>query len=510
MSKLQKELHDRASGAIVFPNRTNIALTNGSFSAGDIVTVAVNSAVGVYEFIPGGTVTTDTDAAFLVSTGILVRTDVDAPKYTSTEIAAFASGGAANGQVYYATDNDSLYYIGDNIAVKIGSGGGSSTLEGLDDVTVTALANDQIIKYDSTSKKWINANQTAVSGTIPDTKLANHDFDIKTSNSTPYLSLASAVGLQNIALTRDPSYTEHGISIDANTTSQFQFAAAGGDQVSGIDVVPAYSVPSGKVSTYFKIDDPTKCILTQNYPTSFIQTLGLNAQLLIKGTDQPANVPFSRLGVKANEGAIQVLFVLPEFPGTRLTNSFIIRDGSSDTSGSGVAVEFSTISSSGDGKASDQGRLRIRYKWGDLSAAYVGVELAALSAGRPYLITLVKSSTVLQFGSDLAGPYNASRNADGTVPANLKLLNEDNPDIAILINSQTVALFNNNRTLNTSGTYNVFMNSLAGPLIALLGTSSYGAWSFDLSKVMQSQAQYFNTPSIINAQITTSVVRKDT
>lgn len=119
MSKLEKELHDRVSGKLVFPNRNGVALTNGNFSLGDVVTVTINSTVGRYEFVSGSLVA-DTDAAFSVSGGILVRVDVRSPKYTTSEIQQFATGGGADGQVYYDTDCDGLFFISGSTAVRLG------------------------------------------------------------------------------------------------------------------------------------------------------------------------------------------------------------------------------------------------------------------------------------------------------------------------------------------------------------------------------------------------------
>ena len=43
-------------------------------------------------------------------------------------------------------------------ATGVGSGGGGSTnLPGLTDVTITAPANNQLLKYDTTTSKWINS-----------------------------------------------------------------------------------------------------------------------------------------------------------------------------------------------------------------------------------------------------------------------------------------------------------------------------------------------------------------
>ena len=59
------------------------------------------------------------------------------------------------------------------IASTGGGGGGSSTLAGLNDVNISSAQNDQILKYDSASSKWVNGsggghnmldNSTIISG----------------------------------------------------------------------------------------------------------------------------------------------------------------------------------------------------------------------------------------------------------------------------------------------------------------------------------------------------------
>ena len=47
-----------------------------------------------------------------------------------------------------------------------GGGGGSSTLAGLSDVVLSSPSDSQILQYDNTSSKWINANPPASSSSI--------------------------------------------------------------------------------------------------------------------------------------------------------------------------------------------------------------------------------------------------------------------------------------------------------------------------------------------------------
>ena len=49
-----------------------------------------------------------------------------------------------------------------------GGGGGSSTFEGLDDVNFSNIQNGQVPKYNSTTQKWENANESGGGGTVTD------------------------------------------------------------------------------------------------------------------------------------------------------------------------------------------------------------------------------------------------------------------------------------------------------------------------------------------------------
>lgn len=51
---------------------------------------------------------------------------------------------------------------GDTIALDAGGGGGSSTLAGLSDVTITSATNGQALVYNSTSSKWENTTTYAM------------------------------------------------------------------------------------------------------------------------------------------------------------------------------------------------------------------------------------------------------------------------------------------------------------------------------------------------------------
>ena len=52
-----------------------------------------------------------------------------------------------------------------------GGGGGSSTFAGLDDVSFSDLQNGQVPKYNSTTQKWENANESGGGGTVTDVQV---------------------------------------------------------------------------------------------------------------------------------------------------------------------------------------------------------------------------------------------------------------------------------------------------------------------------------------------------
>lgn len=52
-----------------------------------------------------------------------------------------------------------------------GGGGGSSTFAGLDDVSLDNLQNGQVPKYNSTTQKWENANESGGGGTVTDVEV---------------------------------------------------------------------------------------------------------------------------------------------------------------------------------------------------------------------------------------------------------------------------------------------------------------------------------------------------
>lgn len=75
-----------------------------------------------------------------------------------------------------------------------GGGGGSSTLSGLTDVNISSPSNGQVLKYNSTSSKWVNAAEsggssyTDVTGTLiaGNTSLTIQDAAITSSSKLDF------------------------------------------------------------------------------------------------------------------------------------------------------------------------------------------------------------------------------------------------------------------------------------------------------------------------------------
>jgi hypothetical protein len=66
---------------------------------------------------------------------------------------------ADEGDIYYNTTDDVVRVYANGAWTTIGSGGGSSTLDGLTDVTITSTTDNEVLAYDNGTSTWIN--QTA-------------------------------------------------------------------------------------------------------------------------------------------------------------------------------------------------------------------------------------------------------------------------------------------------------------------------------------------------------------
>jgi hypothetical protein len=77
-------------------------------------------------------------------------------------------GTASEGDIYYNTVSDTVKVYANGAWASIGSGGGGSTsLDGVTDVTITSVADNEVLAYDDFSGTWIN--QTAVEAGLLDT-----------------------------------------------------------------------------------------------------------------------------------------------------------------------------------------------------------------------------------------------------------------------------------------------------------------------------------------------------
>lgn len=173
---------------------TNVQINNGVISATDTTYSAFNGATagadgssglvpqpliadkdkflkgdGTWDTIqPGASVLDD-----LTNVDITSPTNGQVLKYDSTNqewVNANESGGGGGSTVTItptlATGTKIADYSIDGTAGALyaPSGGGASAVADLTDVNLTSLANGQILKYDSTTSKWVNANESGGGG----------------------------------------------------------------------------------------------------------------------------------------------------------------------------------------------------------------------------------------------------------------------------------------------------------------------------------------------------------
>lgn len=107
-------------------------------------------------------------------------------------VGATASTDGESGRVPAPTPSDSEKYLkGDGTwDTPSGGGGGSSTLSGLTDVDLSSPTNGQILKYNSTTQKWENADEggssqrTYLGQLIPRVSASDSKITASTSNSS--------------------------------------------------------------------------------------------------------------------------------------------------------------------------------------------------------------------------------------------------------------------------------------------------------------------------------------
>lgn len=133
--------------------------------------------------------------------------EIDDAMYANQQSAAKVMVGATSladgesGRVPAPTSADRTKYLkGDGTwDTPSGGGGGSSTLDGLDDVSITSPSNGQVLKYNSTSQEWENANESGGGGGSGiDYSISEQDTGLKwIDGSTVYQKVIS---ISNVSL----------------------------------------------------------------------------------------------------------------------------------------------------------------------------------------------------------------------------------------------------------------------------------------------------------------------
>jgi hypothetical protein len=156
-------------------------------SAGGTVTIDDNLVVSGDLTVQGATVTLET-ATLNVEDNIITLNYGVAGSPTLDAGIEVERGTSDNVSIRWNETDNKWQFTNDGTTYSdLGSGGGgSSTLDGLTDVVVTAVADEDILVYESTGSQWINTN------TIPASVIGrsfNHTAESQentvTSNSTP-------------------------------------------------------------------------------------------------------------------------------------------------------------------------------------------------------------------------------------------------------------------------------------------------------------------------------------
>lgn len=79
-----------------------------------------------------------------------------------------------------------------------GGGGGASSVASLTDVVLTDLADEQILKYDATNQKWVNANEAGGELAPQTVVLESTDWDSTTNTITVAVTGVTATSNQEI------------------------------------------------------------------------------------------------------------------------------------------------------------------------------------------------------------------------------------------------------------------------------------------------------------------------
>lgn len=149
--------------------------------------------------------------------------------------------------------NQNMDIIDQNLG---GGGGGSSTLAGLNDVSITSAQDGQVLKYDANSSEWINANESSGGDTVSwtevqqsGTKIAAIDINGTSTDvyaPTPPTKTSDLVNDSNFV--SDASY----VHTDNNFTSAYETKLGGIEAGAEVNVQSDWSQADNTADDYIK------------------------------------------------------------------------------------------------------------------------------------------------------------------------------------------------------------------------------------------------------------------
>ena len=151
-------------------------------SAGGTVTIDDNLIVSGNLTVQGDTVTIETSTLSVEDNIVILNHGVTGTPTLNAGIEV-ERGDSTNVLIRWNEGTDQWEFTNDGTTyTALGGGGGSADLEGLTDVDLTDVADDDILVYDNTSSQWINVD------TIPASVMGNSSF----VTSTPGDNTATA------------------------------------------------------------------------------------------------------------------------------------------------------------------------------------------------------------------------------------------------------------------------------------------------------------------------------
>lgn len=175
-----------------------------------------NIALGDYQHVQGKYNTPDAQKAFIIGNGsktegVITRSNAMTVDWNGN--ITLGTGGDITVGIPLSTTASTLGAAINEI-VAGGGGGGSSTLAGLTDVSITTPSNDDVLKYDSTSQKWVSGvgggsgsstlvGLTDVSVTTP----SNGQALVYDSTSAKWVNGYGGTGPSTLAALSDVSFT---------------------------------------------------------------------------------------------------------------------------------------------------------------------------------------------------------------------------------------------------------------------------------------------------------------